>query len=155
MLLLAIALAAAVPHHATVKPWDHEGDCRWWLSGEDGNRHLASIGQGDTGIVITVSDPLFMTWSESDRPEVQLRFDGDPKRTVTTQGWVSTGGGTVGMLGMELDADARAKFAEATSLEILRGGELLVKIPLAETPNAEELEACLPSPLDDWSAEEH
>jgi hypothetical protein len=156
MLGLALALAMAAPHPVAVKSWEDEGNCSWWLSRETDNGLHASIGPGDPGLlVLTIGDPVFMTWSESDRPEVTLRFNGDPKRTVTVEGWASTAGGTVGMFGMYLDADGRAKLANANSLELIRGGEVVVRLQLAETPGKDAMEECVPGPLDDWSAEEH
>jgi len=156
MLGLALALLAAAPHHPPVKPWENEDNCSWWLSRDEDQGLRASIGPGDPGLlVLTIGDPVFRAWSESDRPEVTLRFNGDPKRTVTVEGWASTAGGTVGMFGMYLDEDARAKFADATSFELLRGGELVVKLLLAGTPGKEAMEECVPGPFDDNSAEEH
>jgi len=154
MLLTAFALAMAAP--AAAKPWEDEGNCSWWLSRESDKGLHASIGPGDPGLlVLTIGDEIFRTWSETDRPVVTLRFNGDPKRSVTVDGWASTAGGTVGMFGMYLDGDGRAKLANATSLELLRGGELVVKLQLAETPGKDALEECVPGPFDENSAEEH
>jgi hypothetical protein len=144
--VVALAACGQSGPAQAAKPWAKEDACRWWLSDADGKSLRASIEQSSDGLVLTVSDDAFRTWSELETPKVELRFDRDPKRRATLEGWVSLGGGTVGMFGLYLDATARKAMGEATTLELFRDGKLVVTLPLAATPTAAELEACVPPP---------
>ena len=42
-----------------------------------------------------------------------------------------------------LDADARRLVGGATSVQLWRGGKLLVDVPLENTPSAKQLNACV------------
>jgi len=136
------------------KPWVKDNDCSWWLSGADGKSHRASITQGDDGLVLSVSDPAFTTWSDEDRPLVELRFNKDPKRQATAEGWVTHGGEGPSMFGLFLSEAALKAMADATTFELRRDGTLIVELPLVDTPNQADLEACVPPPNDGRSDSE-
>ncbi len=61
----------------TVKPWDWERDCGWWLSADDGNSLRASIGPGDGALVLTLADPAFLAWPENEFQRFEVIFSGD------------------------------------------------------------------------------
>lgn len=145
-LVVSAALAACGPAAPPAKPWVKEDQCRWWLSGEDGKSLRASIESGSDGIALTIADPVFKIWSESERPKVELRFNKDDARRASAEGWVSLGGGSAAMFGLFLDAAALKAMGEATLLELSRDGKTVVTLPLAATPSAAELEACIPKP---------
>lgn len=152
------SLAIAPPLHAAadaapIKPWDKESECSWWLSGPDGKIHHASIGQSPDGVVMTLSDPAFKTWSESDFHKVELRFNKDAKRKMVGEGWVSLGGGQTSMLGVFLDAAGMKAMDRATFLEVRRGGVLAMELPLAATPTEAELKACIMPPSEHSDSE--
>jgi hypothetical protein len=151
--LLGCGSAVAAPA-TTVKPWDKESECRWWLSADDGKSHQASIGQTYDGVVLSVSAPAFKTWSESDLHKVELRFNKDPKRKMVGEGWVSLGGGHAQMLGVFLDAAGMKAMDRATLLEVRRGGVLAAELPLAATPTEAELKGCIIPPSSEHSDSE-
>ena len=136
-----------------VQPWFQQYQCSWWLSREDGKRHLASIGQGD-GVVLSLSDAAFDDWSEEGQPAVELTFDRNPARRIKAAGWVSKGGGSPAMFGLYLDASARRAMAGAKRLELSRDGKPMIDLFLAETPSRAELNACVPPPKGPNSDEE-
>ena len=136
-----------------VRPWFRDNYCSWWLSREDGKKHLASIGQGD-GLVLTLSDTAFLDWSEEGRPAVELTFDRDPRRRIGTTGWVSKGGGELAMFGLYLDAPARRAMSRATRIELTRDGKPAIDLFLTDTPSKAELDACVPPPKGPNSDEE-
>jgi len=147
--LVACGEAAAADAAAPVRPFvkETEVDCSWWMSRSETDRGLrASIGSSPDGVAMTLSDPVFKTWSESEFHKVELRFNKDAKRRAVTEGWVSLGGGQVSMFGFYLDKAAMTAMDRATLLELRRKGELVVTLPLANTPTKTELEACLPDP---------
>lgn len=155
MVLGAVAVGAASP--APVKPWVLHAEiaCDWWLSGADGKRHVASIGQGDE-LMLSFSDAAFMAWSESERPRVELIFNHDPKRRVFVEGWATHGGAgsTSSSFGFYLDAAARRAMGKATRVELRRNGKPVIGLPLAATPSKAELDACVPPPKGPNSDEE-
>lgn len=128
------------------KPWKKESECGWWLSGPDGKSLRASISQGSDGLILTFADPVFRTWSEEDRPLVELRFDKQAGRRATAEGWVSLGDDAASMFGLYLDALARKAMDRATTLELSRDGKVALTMPLAGTPAQAELDACVPPP---------
>ena len=149
--LLAAVLAGAVGGSpataAATRPWELKNDyCSWWLADSDGKSHRASIGVGeDLQLVLSISDAAFLEWPDDGRPEVELRLDGDEKRRVTAQGWVSHGSPSLGMF---LNREDLAKLAGATRMEVLRNGRTVVDQPLAATPSFATLAACLPPMTD-------
>jgi hypothetical protein len=149
----AFAAPAQIAAAPVVKPWDKESECSWWLSGDDGKRLRASIGQSPDGVVVTLSDDVFKSWSESELPKVEVQFNKDPKRKYVTEGWVSTGGGTVGMFGFFLNDAGFKAMDRATLLELRRDGKLAVAIPLAATPTAAELKGCVMPPSEHSDSE--
>lgn len=136
--------AASVPNDET-KPWRKDNDCSWWLSAADGKSLRASIGPSSDGVVLTIADPAFATWSQSDRIKVELRLDHDVKRRVLTKGWVTRGEGYA-MFGVFMSADALRKMADASALELRRKGKVVVEQKLSGTPSKAELLDCLPGP---------
>ncbi len=136
------------------KPWVKDNDCSWWLSGDDGKSHRASITQGEDGLLLSVSDRAFAAWPEEDRPLVELRFNRDPRRQATAEGWATHGSEGLAMFGLILSEEALRSMAEATMLELRRDGALVVELPLADTPSQAELEACVPPPYDGRSDSE-
>jgi hypothetical protein len=150
--LVGVALAVcgeAAAADEAVRPFvkEAEPECSWWMSQSDTDKSLrASIGASSDGVTLTLSDPVFKTWSESDFHKVELRFNRDPKRTSVTEGWVSLGGGHVSMFGVFLDKGAMKAMDRATLLEIRKKGAVVMTMPLAGTPTKAELEACLPDP---------
>lgn len=147
---VAVALAAcgdgAMVQTAPVKPWDKESDCGWWLSRENSRSVRASIGSSPDGIVLTLADPVFSTWRVDEFPQVELRFNQDPKRSFVAEGWVSHLEGDWGLFGLYLADDAPRMMDRATLLEIRRDNALVFTLPLAATPSQAELEACRPQP---------
>lgn len=139
------ATQSVAPEPAAAKPWRKDNDCLWWLSGADGKSLRASIEQDADGVGLTIADPAFKTWSEVDRIKVELRFDHDAKRRVTTKGWVTRGEGYA-MFGLNLSADALGKLGGATTLELRRNGKVVVEQQLSATPTKAELLACVPVP---------
>jgi hypothetical protein len=137
------AAAAAAP----VKPWVKTKDatCDWWLSREDGHSLRAAIGADWENVSLTFGDPIFNTWPEAGYPKVELRFNRDPKRRVKTQGWATHGQGFA-MFGINLTPEAMKKMGGATTVELIRHGKTVITLPLAETPSADELIACIPPP---------
>lgn len=146
-------VVGGVVQAAPTKPWERESECRWWLSGDDGKKLRASIGQSTDGVVLTVADPVFKSWSESDLHKVELRFNKDTKRKAVTEGWVSLGGGHASMFGLYLDSDAMKAMDRATLLELRRDGVLAVELPLAGTPSQAELEGCVLPPSEHSDSE--
>lgn len=147
--LLAFSALAACGESAPVqgaKPWKKESECGWWLSGADGKSLRASISQGSDGLILTVADQAFRSWSEEDRPLVELRFDKQAGRRATVEGWVSLGDDAASMFGLYLDGPARKAMDRATFLELSRDGKTVVTMPLAATPSQAELDACVPPP---------
>lgn len=140
---VALAACSGTP---PAKPWVKEDECRWWLSGADGKILRASIEAGSDGVAMTISDPAFKTWSESERPKVELRFNKDDSRRATAEGWASLAGGAASMFGLYLDATAMKAMGGATMLELSRDGKTVVTLPLADTPSEAELVACIPKP---------
>lgn len=156
---LALSLVAAVALTAcgqtpAAKPWVKEDQCRWWLSGANGKELRASIEASSDGVAMTISDPAFKTWSESERPKVELRFNKDDARRASAEGWVSLAGGAASMLGLYLDPIAMKAMGSATLLELSRDGKTVVTMPLAATPSEAELVACIPPPSDGHSDSE-
>ena len=149
ILLGAVALVACgsgdAVQGAPVAPWTKESDCSWWLSRDDGKSLRASISRGEDGVILTLADPVFNTWSDSGQPRVELRFNKDSKRRVLTDGWVSSGGDW-GMFGLHLSDDTFRVMDRATNIELLHDGALVFEQPLAQTPTQAELEACVPTP---------
>jgi len=131
---------------SAVKPWEWESQCRWWLSREDGRSLRASIGGGEGVLIMTVADPAFLAWSQSNQPRFDLVFNGDEQQRVRAEGWVSHVGNETGMLGFELSPEALRRFGGATSLEIRREGRAFFTQPLAATPSTAALEGCVPPP---------
>ena len=154
MLLVATLLAAGGAAPGAVKPWELRDDCHWWLSGDDGKSHRASIGRGETEIMLSFSDPVFATWPMEDRPAIELLLDADPGKRVQTTGWATHGSDGSGSFGLYLDAEALRKFAGATSLELRRDGRPVILLPLAGTPGHDALEACVPPPREKSADEE-
>ncbi|MFM9864486.1 MAG: hypothetical protein ACKVRO_12850 [Micropepsaceae bacterium] len=158
-LLAAVALAAlaacgeSVPAQVA-KPWKKESECGWWLSGADGKSLRASISQGSDGLILTLADPVFRSWSETDRPLVELRFDKQAGRRAIVEGWVSLGDDAASMFGLYLDGAARKAMDRATMLELSRDGKLVLTMPLAGTPAQAELDACVPPPSSEESDSE-
>jgi hypothetical protein len=153
--LVALTLcgsAVAAPANV-VKPWDKESECSWWLSADDGKSLHASIGQSPDGVVLTLSDPVFKTWSESEFHKVELRFNKDPKRKMVGEGWVSLGGGHAQMFGLFLDAAGMKAMDRATLLEVRRSGVVIVELPLAATPTEAELKGCIMPPSEHSDSE--
>lgn len=148
------AAGPANPKPAAAKPWVLRDDCYWWLSGEDGKSHRASITRGETEIMLSFSDRIFAGWPMEDRPAVELLFDGDFRKRVQTVGWATHGSDGWGSFGVELDAAARRKLAGASSFELRREGRLIMLLSLAGTPDREALEACVPPPKLESSDEE-
>jgi hypothetical protein len=143
-----VALAACgerAPVQAAM-PWKKESACGWWLSGADGKSLRASISQGSDGLILTLADPVFRTWSEEERPVVELRFDRQAGRRATAEGWVSLGDDAASVFGLYLDGTARKAMDRATTLELSREGKVVLTMPLAGTPAQAELDACVPPP---------
>ena len=136
-----------------IRPWFHARYCSWWLSRDDGKRHFASIGQGDE-LMLSLSDPAFLSWPDTGRPRVELTFDRDPRRRVTAEGWVTHGGEESSSFGLYLDARARRAMARATRLELRRDGKPIIDLLLSRTPSKAELDACVPPPKGPNSDEE-
>jgi len=143
----ATATTAPAAEPAPVKQWvkTKEADCDWWLSREDGHSLRAAIGLSADGLALTFGDLVFNTWPEAGYPKVELRFNRDPKRRVQTKGWATHGDGYA-MFGILLTKDAMQKMGGATTLELRRKGKTVITLPLAETPSAAELIACIPPP---------
>jgi len=144
--LAASGLQAAGGVPTPAKAWDHESQCGWWLSDDDGKSLRASIGLGDGTLLLTLADPAFLAWPEVDRPVVELIFSGEERKSVEVEGWTSHGGGDTAMLGMNLDAPARALMSGATSVEVRRGGRTFFYQALANSPMQPSLEDCVPPP---------
>ena len=144
-MLLVVPLITAAGR-STVKPWDKERDCGWWLSREDGHLLRASIEPGDTGIVLTLAHPAFAAWSDEERPAVELLFNADPRRRLATTGWSTHGSDGQASFGIELPKTSLAAMAGATRLELRRDGKAVMILPLAKTPRLAELRACIPVP---------
>ena len=153
---LSIGLATSATA-ATVKPWVAYADlgCNWQITGPNGKSHVASIEQGDE-LMLSFSDAAFLSWSEMERPRVELIFDRDPKRRVFAQGWAthSGAGSTSSSFGLYLDAAARKALSRATRLELRRDGRPVIDLLLAATPSQAELDACVPPPKTENSDEE-
>lgn len=145
MVWVSLAGAAVAGAVAPAKSWTKDNDCSWWLAGADGKSHRASITRSSDGVLFSISDPAFVSWSDADLIQVELRFNRDAKRRVVTKGWVTRGEG-YGMFGLYLDAAALRKTAGATTLEFRRQGKVIVEQKLSSTPNKSELLACLPGP---------
>lgn len=145
---LALAGAASAKSLAPAKSWTKDNECSWWLAGADGKSHRASITQSSDGVLFSLSDPAFLTWSETDPVKVELRADHDDRRLVAVEGWVTRGAG-FGMLGFYLEAPALRKIAGATALEFRREGRVVVEQLLRATPKEAELLACVPAASSD------
>jgi hypothetical protein len=140
---------------ASEQQWERQHECEWWLSEEDGVRHLASVGPGDGAMMLSVSDPAFAAWSEVDRPLVELIFDGDPQKRVEAEGWATHGGDPdSASFGLYLKPEALAALAEATQLQMRRDGQPVMAITLAGNLELADLEACVPSPDQEHADEE-
>lgn len=158
-LLLAAGIAAqasAAAPGAAAKAWKLQPNgCEWLITGEDGRSHVASISRGDE-LMLSLTDAAFLGWSESERPRVELVFDGDPERRVFAEGWATHAGegSTSSSFGLYLDAQARRALGGATRMELRRDGKPVFDLPLAATPGQAELDACVPPPDDGHSDEE-
>jgi hypothetical protein len=139
---------------SSVTSWIQESECRWWLRGGDGTSHRASIGPGEEALLLSISDAIFLTWPEEERPRIEIVFDDDPVRTVSTEAWVTHGANDVSTLGAYLDAPAARKLAGATHLTLRRNGQTVITLPLAGTPGSMALDACIPPPLSENSDQE-
>jgi hypothetical protein len=148
-------LSSSPASAASGQQWEREHECGWWLSEEDGVRHLASIGQGDGAMMLSVSDPAFAAWSEEDRPVVELIFDGDPQKQFEAEGWATHGGDPdSASFGLYLEPEELAALAGATQLEMRRDGRPVVDITLTGNLDPADLEACVPSPDEEHLDEE-
>ena len=151
LVLVAFAMLAGVAAAETVGPsksWKKDNECSWWLAEADGKSHRASITRSSDGVLFSLSDPAFSTWSETDLVKVELRADHDDRRLVAAEGWVTRGAG-FGMLGFYLEAPALRKIAGATVLEFRREGRVVVEQLLRATPKEAELLACVPAASSD------
>jgi hypothetical protein len=154
-LLLASGASAARAEQVPAQQWEREHECGWWLSEEGGVRHLASIGQGDGAMMLSLSDPAFAAWSEEDRPMVELILDGDLQNRVEAEGWATHGGEPASAsFGLYLEPDDLAALARATQLQMRRDGQPIVDITLAGNLELADLEACVPPPDHDHTDEE-
>jgi len=145
---LALAGAALAKSLAPAKSWTKDNECSWWLAGADGKSHRASIAQSSDGVLFSLTDAAFASWSETDPIKVELRADRDDKRIVAAEGWVTRVAG-YGMLGFYLEAEALAKVAGAGVLEVRRDGRVVVEQLLRATPKEAELLACVPTASSD------
>lgn len=141
---LALAGVASAKSLAPAKSWKKDNVCSWWLAGADGKSHRASIKQSSDGVLFSLADPAFFTWSETDPVKVELRADHDDGRPVAVEGWV-TRGADLGILGLYLDAVALRKIAGASALELRRDGRVVVEQVLRATPKESELLDCVPT----------
>lgn len=149
--ILAGSFAGAAAFSAPDGPrpsqsWERQHSCGWWLAAADGFAHRASIGSGEDGLILSLTDSVFAAWPEEDRPVVELRFDGDPARAVEAESWSTHGSDGGATLGLFLDADARALMAGAASLELWRDDAPILEIPLAGVADHADLELCVPPP---------
>ena len=153
--VLSIGLATSATA-APVKPWVADADlgCNWRITGPDDRSLVASIEQGDE-LMLTLDDPAFLGWSELERPQIELTFDQNPGKRVLVKGWATHGvaGSTSSTFGLYLDAATRRALGGARRLVLRRGGRPVIDLPLAATPDAAELDACVP-PKDKHSDEE-
>ena len=143
VLCLVLAGAALAKPAAPAKSWRKDNECSWWLAGADGKSHRASIAQSSDGVLFSLTDPAFASWSETDQIKVELRADHDDKRVVAAEGWVTRVAG-YGMLGFYLEAEALTKVAGAGVLEVRRDRRVVVEQRLRATPKEAELLACVP-----------
>jgi hypothetical protein len=144
-LLTASGLSPSVAQTA-VKPWEKEPDteCEWWLSGDDGHSLRAAIGMGDQAIGLSFGDKAFVAWSEEGRHRVQVRLNGDPKRQFEAEGWSTHVSAERAIFSLDLDAKGRRMLGGATHLELLRDGQSILQMLLANTPGRRELDRCVP-----------
>lgn len=140
LVLVGAALAKPV---APAKSWTKVNECSWWLAEADGKSHRASIAQSSDGVLFSLTDAAFASWSETDQIKVELRADHDDKRVVAAEGWV-TRVAEYGMLGFYLEAEALAKVAGAGVFELRRDGRVVAEQRLRATPKEAELLACVP-----------
>jgi hypothetical protein len=140
------AAAQAAAHNPVVKPWVEEDPCRWWIDANDGG-HRGSISPGNDGLVLSISDPVFLDWSHSGEHSIELLFDDDPRTRVIGQAWVThVSSRPSSMFSIELDGAAVGKLAGAKRLTLFRDGRPVFAMDLAGTPGRTALEACIPQP---------
>jgi len=141
---VVLAGAALGKSLAPAKSWTKDNECSWWLSGADGKSHRASLARSSDGVLFSLSDPVFVSWSETDLIKVELRADQDDKRVAAVESWVTRGEG-YGTLGFYLESDALAKVAGAGVLEVWRDGRVVAVLRVRATPKKADLLACVPA----------
>jgi hypothetical protein len=144
---LHAAAAQAVAQDPVVKPWEaQEYPCGWWMDADDGT-HRGSIGPGNDGVMLLMSDAAFLGWPDTHGLPVELAFNRDAEDRVKGEAWVTHVAGTSSsMVNIELDAAGLAKLGGATNVMLFRDGRQVFAMDLANTPGADELIACIPSP---------
>ena len=136
-----------------VKAWDEYAPCHWWMDADDGT-HGGSISPANYGMQFSITDAVFLDWSNSGDHAIELSFDGDPGPKIKGQAWVTHVAGTSSsMISLELDAAGIARLAEATSVTLFRNNAAVVTKELAGTPDLARLEACMPVPGEHGDAE--
>lgn len=140
------AVAQTAAPNPSVTPWEEEDFCRWWIGASDGG-HRGSISPGNDGMVLTISDPVFLDWSHSGEHSIELLFDDDPRTRVIGQAWVThVASRPSSMFSVELDGAGVGKLAGAKRLAVFRDGRSVFAMDLAGTPGRTALEACIPQP---------
>ena len=119
-----------------------ELDCDWVMRGPAKEQIRASISRGEQSPVLHIVDPLFNSWSDVDYPTIELSAGGT-RRRVEALAYVTHPQETSSSLDIFLNGRARGILGGAKQLQIWKDGRLVLSLPLAKTPSADELAACV------------
>lgn len=150
MVALAALLApgatgdAPLPTARRAVPFEkhEELDCDWVMRGPAKEQVRASISRGEQSPVLHIVDPLFNSWSDVDYPTIELSV-GRSGRRVVALAYVTHSKETSSSLGIFLDEKVRSVVGGAKQLQIWKDGRPVLSLPLANTPSAGELAACV------------
>ena len=127
--------------------------CDWHAKEPGAIYDRIAIGQGDH-LMITIDDPVFRSWGDSVGNTVELSTNHSSRRVHIRDAWTDVVP-QLSLLGGYLHAEARRLLGGAKSVQLWRRGELLVDVPLENTPSTKQLNACVPRYSHDDEAEEH
>ena len=138
----AVVLVAVLPAPAQAVAFSKFAYCYWRAKEPGAVYDRVSVEAGDDNPFIVFNDPAFRKWSESARYTIELSANHQPRRVRIRGAWADVVP-QLSTLSAYLDADARRLVGGATSVQLWRGGKLLVDVPLENTPSAEQLNACV------------
>jgi hypothetical protein len=151
-LLITFGLVSAQTPALAV-PFTKAAYCTWHAKEPGAIYDRVAIEQGDH-LMIVIQDPVFRSWGDSVGNTVELSTNHSSRRVRIRDAWTDVVP-QLSLLGGYLNANARRMLGGAKSVQLWKRGELLVDVPLENTPSTKQLNACVPRNSHDDEAEEH